>query len=88
MSLSIIPVTENVTPILPAVTSRTRASIFNDGAWPAYLKWDTGATVLTALNGEVLPPKCRVVLDTTTAVTAITEPGRATTLRVQDESVA
>lgn len=81
-----IAVTEASTPILPAVSARTQATIFNDGLETVFLKWDGSADALTSANGEVLPPKSRVVLDTVHAVTGLCAAGKTSKVRVQDIS--
>lgn len=86
MSLGVIPITADITQISAAVSARTSISIYNDGLEPCFIKYDGSVTALTAANGEVLPPKHRLVLDSTAEISARCATGKATTLRVQDIS--
>lgn len=77
-----------VADILPAVTTRSVATVTNVGRRTAYLKWDSSVTTLTWDKGLPLSPGETVTINTVAAVKAICSPGDTTSLVAQDESTS
>lgn len=82
-----IPVT-GTTPVtlLPAVSARTIATIWNDGPHAIYLKFDASADALTPANGLPLARGQSAKIDVVNAVTACCAVADMASVRVQDES--